>query len=128
VPPCCFNHLAIINKEKKRFNMSSQATIYIDQGTDFRLTIELFDQDDIDLPISNYTFFGDLRRIYSSKRTAEFEIQKENNDITLVLDSDTTAQLKPGKYSYDVLMRKPTGEISKIVNGLAFVIDTVTEV
>jgi len=128
VPPCCFNHLAIINKEKKRFNMSSQATIYIDQGTDFRLTIELFDQDDIDLPISNYTFFGDLLRIYSSKRTAEFEIQKENNDITLVLDSDTTAQLKPGKYSYDVLMRKPTGEISKIVNGLAFVIDTVTEV
>ena len=108
--------------------MSSQATIYIDQGTDFRLTIELFDQDDLDLPISNYSFFGDLRRIFSTKRAAEFEIQKDGNDITIVLDSDTTAQLKPGKYQYDVLMRKPTGELSKIVNGLAFVIPTITEV
>lgn len=108
--------------------MSSQAIIYIDQGTDFRLTIELFDADDIDLPISNYTFAGDLRRVYSSKRAAEFEIQKEQNDITLVLDAATTAQLKPGKYQYDVLMTKPTGEISKIVNGLAHVISTMTEV
>lgn len=108
--------------------MSSQASIYIDQGTDFRLTIELFDEDDLDLPISNYTFFSDIRKVYSTKRIAEFEIQSANNDITLVLDSDTTAQLKPGKYSYDVLMKKPTGEISKIVNGIATVISTMTEV
>jgi hypothetical protein len=108
--------------------MSSQANIYIDQGTDFRLTIELFDEDDLDLPINAYTFFSDIRKIYSTKKAAEFEIQKNENDITLVLDSDTTIQLTPGKYQYDVLMRKPTGEISKIVNGLAIVISTITEV
>jgi hypothetical protein len=108
--------------------MSSQANIYIDQGTDFRLTVELFDDDNEDLPINAMTFYSDIRKLYSTKKAAEFEIQKNENDITLVLDSDTTIQLTPGKYQYDVLMRKPTGEISKIVNGLAIVISTITEV
>jgi|TARA_B110000977_G_scaffold183735_1_gene246657 hypothetical protein len=108
--------------------MSSQLNIYIDQGADFRLTVELFDDDDLDLPIANYEFFGDLRKIYSSKRSAEFEFEKSSNDITLLLDADITRQLTPGKYKYDVMMKKPTGELSKIVDGLAFVISTVTEV
>lgn len=108
--------------------MSSQLNIYIDQGTDFRLTVELFDDDDLDLPIDNYSFYGDVKKLYSEKRTAEFEFEKNQNDITLVMDSDATAQLKPGKYSYDVIMKKPTGELSKILNGVAFVISTITEV
>lgn len=108
--------------------MSSQLNIYIDKGTDFRLTVELFDDNDLDLPIANYSFYGDLRKLYSTKRAAEFEFQKSENDITLVLDSDTTSQLTPGKYQYDVIMKKPTGELSKIAEGLAFVISTITEV
>ena len=108
--------------------MSSQLNIYIDQSTDFRLTVELFDDDDLDLPIANYTFYGDLRKLYSTKRAAEFEFEKTDNDITLLLSSDITSQLTPGKYQYDVIMKKPTGELSKIVDGLAFVISTITEV
>jgi hypothetical protein len=108
--------------------MSSQLNIYIDKGTDFRLTVELFDSDDLDLPIANYSFFGDIRKLYSTKRAAEFEFEKANNDITLVLDNDITSQLTPGKYQYDVIMKKPTGELSKIVDGLAFVVSTITEV
>jgi hypothetical protein len=108
--------------------MSSQLNIYIDKGTDFRLTVELFDEDDLDLPISNYEFFGDIRKLYSTKRAAEFEFQKSDNDITLILGSDSTSQLAPGKYQYDIIMKKPTGELSKIINGLAFVVSTITEV
>jgi hypothetical protein len=108
--------------------MSSQLNIYIDQGTDFRLTVELFDDNDLDLPISNYSFYGDLKKLYSTKRAAEFEFQKSDNDITLILSADITSQLTPGKYQYDVMMKKPTGELSKIVDGLAFVISTITEV
>lgn len=108
--------------------MSSQLNIYIDKGTDFRLTVELFDEDDLDLPISNYEFFGDIKKLYSTKRAAEFEFQKSDNDITLILSADSTSQLAPGKYQYDIIMKKPTGELSKIINGLAFVVSTITEV
>tara|TARA_B110000977_G_scaffold137830_1_gene175074 strand:- start:223 stop:549 length:327 start_codon:yes stop_codon:yes gene_type:complete len=108
--------------------MSSQLNIYVDQGTDFRLTVQLFDDDDLDLPIANYDFFGDLKKLYSTKRAAEFEFEKDGNDITLLLAADVTSQLTPGKYQYDVMMRKQSGELSKIVDGLAFVISTITEV
>lgn len=108
--------------------MGSRANIYIDQGTDFRITLELFDEDDLDLPITGYTFYSSMRKLYSTAKAAEFEVYKANNDITLILDSDTTSLLDPGKYQYDVLMRKSTGEMSKIVEGLAFVISTITEV
>ena len=108
--------------------MGSKANIYIDQGTDFRITLEMFDGDDDDLVIGTFSFFADLRKMYSSKRAAEFEFEKTDNDITLLLSSDITSQLTPGKYQYDVIMKKPTGELSKIVDGLAFVISTITEV
>jgi hypothetical protein len=108
--------------------MGSKANIYIDQGTDFRISLELFDGDDDDLVINTFSFFADLRKMYSSKRTAEFTIEKNENDITLVLEAEVTANLRPGKYEYDVLMRKSSGEMSKIVEGLAIVIPTITEV
>lgn len=113
--------------------MSSQANIYIDKGTDFRLTIELFDGDGDDLSLAYTTFHGDMRKLYSTKKAAEFEIEKANNDITLVMSSDITSALDPGKYQYDVLMRKvdlqgQVVEISKIVEGIAFVVSTITEV
>ncbi len=108
--------------------MGSKANIYIDQGTDFRLTLEMFDGDDDDLVINTFSFFADLRKMYSSKRAAEFVVEKNENDITLVLEADVTANRRPGKYEYDVLMRKSSGEMSKIVEGLAIVIPTITEV
>lgn len=108
--------------------MGSRANIYIEQSTDFRITIELFDEDDLDLPISGYSFYADMKKMYSSARAAEFEIQQANNDITLVMGNDVTSTLEPGKYQYDVLMKKSTGEISKIVEGIAFVIPTMSEV
>jgi hypothetical protein len=108
--------------------MGSKANIYIDQGTDFRITLEMFDGDDDDLVISTFSFCADLRKMYSSKRAAEFVVEKNENDITLVLEADVTANLRPGKYEYDVLMRKSSGEMSKIVEGLAIVIPTITEV
>tara|TARA_R110000796_G_scaffold61430_2_gene142288 strand:- start:278 stop:604 length:327 start_codon:yes stop_codon:yes gene_type:complete len=108
--------------------MGSKANIYIDQGTDFRITLELFDGDNDDLTIQTFSFFADLRKMYSSKRAAEFVVEKNENDITLVLEADVTATLRPGKYEYDVLMRKSSGEMSKIVEGLAIVIPTITEV
>lgn len=108
--------------------MASRSNIYIDQGADFRLTVELFDQNDLDLPISNYTFYSVMKKYYGAPSGTSFTIEKSDNDITLTMSANTSADLKPGKYEYDVMMKKPTGEISKIVEGLAIVVPTITEV
>ena len=108
--------------------MSTKVNLYADQGTDFRTTIELFDGDNDELGISTYTFFSDIRKVYSETKKASFDIETANNDVTLVLSANTTSNLTPGKYQYDVLMRKQSGEMSKILEGLAFIVDTITEV
>lgn len=107
--------------------MASRANIYIDQGTDFRVSLELFDADDEELVIDTYKFYASIKKIYSSVKLADFTIEKANNDITLILTDRQTSELKPGKYQYDVIMEKTTGERSKIAEGLAFIVDTITE-
>ena len=108
--------------------MSTKVNLYADQGTDFRTTIELFDGDNDELGISTYTFFSDIRKVYSGTTKASFNIETANNDVTLVLSANTTSNLTPGKYQYDVLMRKQSGELSKIVDGTIFILPTMTEV
>ena len=108
--------------------MSTKVDLYADQGTDFRTTIELFDGDNDELGISTYTFFSDIRKVYSETKKASFDIETANNDVTLVLSANTTSNLTPGKYQYDVLMRKQSGELSKIVDGLIYILPTMTEV
>ena len=112
--------------------MASQANIYIDKGSDFRVELNLFDGDEDALPITVLDFFADIRKVYSAGNPlTSFTVEKSTQIaglITLVLTDTQTRALKPGKYQYDVLMRKQSGEMSKILEGLAFVVDTVTEV
>jgi len=107
--------------------MSTRVNLYLDQGTDYRTTIELFDGDNDELAIDTYTFYSDIRKMYSSTKAASFTMEQANNDLTLVLSANTTSSLTPGKYEYDVLMRKSSGELSKIVEGLIFIVPTMTE-
>jgi hypothetical protein len=111
--------------------MASRANIYIDKGADFRTAIELFNEagaEYADATINVYNFYSSIKKVYSDSAIVNFTIEKANNDITLVLTDQQTGSLKPGKYQYDVIMQKQTGELSKIVEGLAIVVDTVTEV
>jgi hypothetical protein len=109
--------------------MASRANIYIDKGMDFRTSLDLFDEDDQELVISTYSFYSGIKKLYSSANNlVNFTIETANNDVTLVLTDQQTDTLKPGKYQYDVVMEKTTGELSKIVSGLAIVVDTITEV
>lgn len=111
--------------------MASRANIYIDKGCDFRTAIELFNESGTEYSESDiavYNFYSSIKKVYSDSSLVNFTIETSNNDITLVLTDQQTDLIKPGKYQYDVIMQKQTGERSKIVEGLAFVVDTVTEV
>jgi len=110
--------------------MASRANIYVDQSTDFRISIGISDTDGSALPIGTYDFFANMKKMYGTTAVASFNVEKdvENSSITLVLTDLDTAGLNPGKYQYDVLMRKQTGEISKVVEGLAIVVPTISEV
>jgi hypothetical protein len=110
--------------------MASRANIYVDQSTDFRISVGISGTDGSALPIDTYDFFASMKKMYSTSTVANFNVEKDvpNSSITLVLTDLDTASLVPGKYQYDVLMRKQSGEISKVVEGLAIVVPTISGV
>ena len=81
--------------------MASRANVYIDQGTDFRISIGLSDDDGLGLPINSYDFFGSIRKIYSTTKIADFIIEKDepSSSITLVLTDAGNRTFKAGQVS-----------------------------
>lgn len=110
--------------------MTSRTNVYIDQNTDFRLSLELEDDDGDPLAINSYSFFSTIKKMYSTVKVADFSIEKQvsNNTITLTLTDEQTGSMKPGKYQYDALMRKTSGEVVKLIEGLAFVEPSITDI
>lgn len=108
--------------------MTNRVNIYIDQNTTFETSLN-FDEDGIPVDVSAFTFTGQVKKLYSSSAEGEFQFYYENaanGVVQIELSANTTASMTPGKYQYDILMRYENGDLEKILEGLAFVIETVT--
>ena len=101
--------------------------IYVDQSTDFKYRIDnLIDTTEDLETISTYDYFSSIKKVYSSAVVAKFDVEKSNTEISLLLSDIDSVDLDPGKYQYDVLMRNGDGVINKVVEGLVFIIPTMT--
>jgi hypothetical protein len=110
--------------------MTERTNIYIDQGVDFSTTLSLFDED-IPIDVTGFEFFSQIRKIYSTAIIANFtisEVDPESGILNLILPASVTSELPPGKYVFDILLRYENGEITKILEGLVFIIQTVTRI
>ena len=110
--------------------MTTQATIYIDQGTDFLVSLELSEDSGVDFVVTSQSFFCDVKKLYSTSKlfSAELNIisNGETNQVDLYISPEKTKSLSPGKYQYDVLMIESSGAVQKILEGLMIVLPTIT--
>ena len=110
--------------------MTDRANLYINKNTDFQTPLFFFDEDG-PIDLSNYTFFSQIRKIYSTSVIADFQINIEDpelGEVELFLSNDITKTLREGKYQYDILIQHVTGEVIKVLEGLVFITATVTQV
>lgn len=111
--------------------MTTRANLYVDQGVDFLIALELETDAGEDYPIVDQQFFCQVRKIFSS--TVQFEAQLEvvvngvTNEINLMISPEATKNVKPGKYQYDLIMRKFDGTTLKLLEGLLFILPTITK-
>jgi hypothetical protein len=110
--------------------MTTQATIYIDQGTDFLVSLELSEDSGFEFVITDQSFFCDVKRLYSTATlfSAELDVVSngETSQVDLYISPEKTKNLSPGKYQYDVLMVESSGSVQKILEGLMIVLPTIT--
>jgi hypothetical protein len=112
--------------------MTTQANLYVDQDTDFVISLILTTNDREPYPTTNKDFYCSIKKLYSTTASANIHIttveSSDNNTIDLTITPEDTSGLDAGKYTYDVIMIGGGGGKSKILEGLMFILSTNTRI
>ena len=109
--------------------MAIIANIFIDQGADFSITVDVSDANGNQLNLTGYTAAAQMRKTYeSSSVSATFttSIAAADGQVTLSLTDTVTTALSPGRYVYDLVVTDGSSISTRVVEGQAIVTPGVT--
>jgi hypothetical protein len=108
--------------------MAIKANLQIDQGTDFAITIDVTDNDNEVVNLTGYTGAAQMRKHYTSSAQTSFSVSVSNTfgQVTLSMNSATTATITPGRYVYDCELISSANVVSRLVEGIVTVTPQVT--
>jgi hypothetical protein len=103
----------------------------VDQGTTFETNLDLIADDGTAINVTNYLFSGQIRKsYYSANATANLTItvvNAANGNVNLSLNAATTANIKAGRYLYDVKMEDTANIVTRIVEGIITITPQVSK-
>ena len=113
--------------------MAAYVELYLDQGTTFYNVINLTDDvTNTPINVSNYLITSQLRRsYYSANASANLTCvitDASNGEITLSMTPANTANLKPGRYLFDVKTTDRDNVVSRVLEGIITVTPSVSKV
>lgn len=112
--------------------MADTSNIYIDQGTDFSINLNLFEDDGEIYDLTVQQLYCNVRKLYSSaiafSPTFVIEPGGQMGVVEMKVSASSTADLQPGKYTYDILMVTQNGAIIKLVEGLIILLPTMSRI
>ena len=109
--------------------MAIIANLFIDQGTDFSVTVDVTDSSGEVLDLDGYSASAQIRKTYSSSTvSASFStsISESAGQVTLSLTDTQTSGLVAGRYVYDLNIESSGGLKTRVVEGQAIVTPGVT--
>ena len=108
--------------------MASISNIFIDQGTDFSITVDVTQADGAPLNLTGYSDAAQIRKTYgSSNVSAVFttSISAAAGQVTLSLTDTQTSGLTAGRYVYDLNITSGS-TTTRVVEGQAIITPGVT--
>lgn len=101
--------------------MALYSDLYADQGSYFSTVINVGTLGDSDLVLTDYTARGRIKKSYMSSMAVDFIADITNEaagEISISLESVTTAAMKPGRYMYDVeIVNTLNDRVTRILEG-----------
>lgn len=113
--------------------MSAFANLLVEQGATFRISLQIFEDDD-PKDLTGFTARSQLRRSHRSRRATDFTVEinnPTNGELMLSLTAEQTSILKAGRYVYDVEVvgpNFPPSEVGRILEGVVTVSPEATKV
>lgn len=111
--------------------MAVVANITVDQGSLFDSTIDVEDAGGNPADLTGYSARGQIRKTYTSSTAVDFTTavtDPSNGKIKITLSGTQTANMKPGRYVYDVEVVSSGGSITRVVEGQLEVTPRVTRI
>jgi hypothetical protein len=111
--------------------MAGYTELYIDQGTDFSASIVLQDDDNnLYQNVDGYIITSSMKRSPLSPNTAAnlqcSIINSANGEIGIALDAANTANLKTGRYFFDV-RSNAANNYTRLIEGIITVTPSITK-
>jgi hypothetical protein len=111
--------------------MAGYAELNADQGADFSRTLELDDEaTGNSLNLVGYTFSSHIKRSFLSLNpSAIFTCDVSDaahGNVTISLTAGQTANLRPGRYLYDLKMQSPANAVSRVIEGIINIDPSIT--
>lgn len=110
--------------------MTTRANIYIDQGTDFSIFLDVVDDNGDIVNLTGTSFESDAKKVYTEMVAFTFNteiVDAPEGKMEMSIAAEDTNNIPPGKYKYDLIIHLGTGKRLKLLEGIVFVIDTITE-
>ena len=111
--------------------MAQYTELDLDQGTDFTFDVDLTNKDGAVVNCSGFSFASTIRKSwYSAKPTANLTVtilDAANGNVTFGLTAAQTANIKPGRYLFDVKQTDNVGQKSRLFEGILTVNPQVTK-
>lgn len=111
--------------------MAQFVELDLDQGTDFRVDLDITNTDGTAQNVTNYTFFSSIRKsYYSTNVTSNLVVSivdAANGNVALTLDSANTANIKAGRYLFDVKQIDSANGVTRLFEGIVTVNPQVTK-
>lgn len=112
--------------------MAAYVELYLDQGTTFNNIINLTDDvTNTPINVSGYVVTSQMRRsYYSANISANITCTLSNvanGEITMSMTAANTANIKPGRYLFDVKTLDSYNNTSRILEGIITVSPCITK-
>jgi len=109
--------------------MAVTSNLILDQGSDFSVTINYNNDDGSPKDLTGYTARSQMRRSYYSIANTSFTANisdAQNGEITISLLSNVSANVKAGRYVYDLEVVSNTNVVTRVIEGIVTVMPEVT--
>ena len=108
--------------------MATRVPLIIEQGSTFSVLVELYDDLDQPLDVTDMTAEGKMRKYFTSSNSHSFSTQLSNGELILEMDYVETANIEAGRYVYDVeITDTVSNTVVRLIEGIVTVTPQVTK-
>lgn len=111
--------------------MATTSNLFVDQGSTYSNIITVAASNTQPLNLTDYTVKSQMRKSYQTSTAYTFTssvYDALNGKIRLQLTSEESRDIPAGRYLYDVEITSPSGNRTRVVEGIVTVIPEITKI